>query len=98
MCSEGFLLWRGLGGGTGASQEHPLPKPYVVILCLRRRLNSAEHFKSFGSSAKHAEIGPESFGIVVHRSVGTEPDILGLVWLSFRPTSGSKSKISGRIL
>ncbi len=26
------------------------------------------------------------------------PDILGLVWPSFRPTSGSKSKIPGRIL
>ncbi len=29
---------------------------------------------------------------------GTEPDILGLVWLSLRRESGSKSKISGRIL
>ena len=47
---------------------------------------------------KHAEIGPESFGIVVCRFVGTVPDILGLVWPSFRPKSGSKSKISGRIL
>ena len=31
------------------------------------------------------------------RFVGTVPDILGLVWPSFRPKSGSKSKISGRI-
>ncbi len=30
--------------------------------------------------------------------VGTVPDILGLVWPSFRSKSGSKSKISGRIL
>ncbi len=41
---------------------------------------------------------PESFGIVVCRFVGTGPDILGLVWPSFRPESGSKSKIPGRIL
>ena len=32
------------------------------------------------------------------RFVGTVPDILGLVWPSFRPKSGSKSKIPGRIL
>ncbi len=43
-------------------------------------------------------MGPESFGIVVCRFVGTVPDILGLVWPSLRPKSGSKSKISGRIL
>ncbi len=54
--------------------------------------------RSFGSSSKHAEIGQESFGLVVCRSVGTVPDILGLIWPRFRPHSGSKSKISGRIL
>ncbi len=32
------------------------------------------------------------------RSVGTLPGTLGLVWASFRPQSGPKSKISGRIL
>ena len=32
------------------------------------------------------------------RSVGTVPCILGLVWRRFRPKSGSKSQISGRIL
>ncbi len=32
------------------------------------------------------------------RFVGTVPDILGLVLPIFRPKSGSKSKISGRIL
>ncbi len=32
------------------------------------------------------------------RFVGTVPDIVGLVWPSFRPKSGSKSQISGRIL
>ncbi len=32
------------------------------------------------------------------RFVGTVPDILGLLWPSFRPDSGSKSNISGRIL
>ncbi len=53
---------------------------------------------SFGSSSKHTEIGSESFGIVVRRSVGAVPGILGLVWPSFRPKSGSRSKISGRIL
>ncbi len=44
-------------------------------------LHSAEptsQFKSFGSSLKQAEIGPESFGIVVCRLVGTVPGILGL--------------------
>ncbi len=54
--------------------------------------------KNFGSSTKHVAIGPESFGIVVHRFVDTVPDIFGLVWPNFRPKSGSKSKISGRIL
>jgi hypothetical protein len=54
-------------------------------------------FQSFGSSSKHADIGPESFGIVVGRFVGTVPDILGVVWPSFRSKSGSKSKIPGRI-
>ncbi len=49
-------------------------------------------------SSKHAEIGQSSFGIFVCRSVGTVPGILGLVWPSFRPNSGSKSKISDRIL
>ncbi len=55
-------------------------------------------FKSFGSSSKHDDIGPESFGIGVRRFVGTVPNILGLVWPSFRPNSDSKSKIPGRIL
>ncbi len=32
------------------------------------------------------------------RLVGTVPDIVGLVWPSFRPKSDSKSKISGRVL
>ncbi len=34
----------------------------------------------------------------MRRFVGTVPEILGLVWPSFRPNSGLKSKISGRIL
>ncbi len=54
--------------------------------------------KSFRSSSKHADIGPESFGIVVCQSMGTMPGILGFVWLRFRPTSGSKSMMSRRIL
>ena len=37
-------------------------------------------------------------GVVVRWFVGTVPDILGLVWPSFRPKSGPKSQISGRIL
>ncbi len=32
------------------------------------------------------------------RFVAAVPDILGLVWLRFRPKSESKSKISGRVL
>ncbi len=56
------------------------------------------HFTNFGSSSKQTEIGPESFGIVVCRFVGTGPDILGLVWPNFRPESGVKSRTYGRIL
>ncbi len=58
---------------------------------------AATEFKGFGPSSNHAEIGAESFGIVVCRFV-TEPCILGLVWPIFRLESGSKSKISRRIL
>ncbi len=54
--------------------------------------------KSFGSSSKDSEIGPESCGILVCRFVGTVPCILGLALRSYRPKSDSKSKISGRIL
>ncbi len=46
---------------------------------------------------RHAEIEPESLEIVVCRSVGIVPSILGLVWLRVRPKSGSKSKMSGGI-
>jgi hypothetical protein len=55
-------------------------------------------FKSFGSLWKHAQFGPESSGIVVCLTVGTVPDILAMVWPSFRNNFGSKSKIFGRIL
>ncbi len=41
--------------------------------------------KKNGASSKRAEIGPESFGIVVCRSGGTVLDISGLVWPSFKP-------------
>ncbi len=71
-------------------------KPHVDSYgCLGRALSQ---FTSFGSSSKHAEIGPESFGVVVCRAVGTVPGIWGLVWRRFRPKSGSKWKMSGRIL
>ena len=50
-------------------------------------------FKSSGSSSNNAAgIGPESMGIVVCRSVGTVPGIVGLLWPSFRPKPGSESK------
>ncbi len=55
-------------------------------------------FKRFGSSSEHIEIGTDSFGLVVCRSVDTVPDILGLAWPRFRAKSGSKSKIPARIL
>ncbi len=58
----------------------------------------SHNFKSFGSVSKHAEMGPESFGIAVCRFVGTVPDILGLVRPSSWPNADSKSKISVRIL
>ncbi len=44
-----------------------------------------------------AEIGTESFGIVMCRFVGFEPGVFGLALLHFKPESGSKSKIPGRI-
>ncbi len=47
---------------------------------------------------QHAEIGPESFGIVVCQFVGTMPDILGWVWPSFGHHSVLKTKIAGWIL
>ncbi len=53
---------------------------------------------SFGSSSKHAEIGPESFGIVVCRLWVP----CGGMWAWFGPALGPsparKSKIPGRIL
>ncbi len=54
-------------------------------------------FKSFGSSSKHAESGPESFGIGWCRFVGTAPGILGLVSSGLGADLGSKSTIPGRI-
>ncbi len=81
------------------------PSPPQEVLRERPRfctvVDSAElsrSVKSFGPSSEHAEIGPESFGIVVHRSAGTAQGILGLVWLRSKRDSGSESKIHGRIL
>ncbi len=79
---------RKIGGAWWAYPETPTPSSADL-----------SHRKtSFGPSSEHAEIGPESFGIVVCRSVGSVPCILGLVWRRFRLKSISKSKISGRIL
>ncbi len=61
-------------------------------------MDSAElghSLKRFGSSARHAEPSPESFGIVVCRSVGTVPGFWGSVWPSFRLKSVSKSRTPG---
>ncbi len=77
---------------------HVLDAGNVKLLCVHGVFVLAGKTSQFGSSSKHAEIGPESIGIVVCRFVGTVPDILGLVWPSFRHKSGSKSKIPGRIL
>jgi hypothetical protein len=44
------------------------------------------------------KVCPIKFEVVVCRFVGTVPDILGWDWPNFRPQSGSKSKISSRIL
>ncbi len=57
---------------------------------------SISRLRSVGSSSKQTKIGPDSFGIVWCRFLGNVPDIL--VWPSVRPKSGSKSKMSGRIL
>ncbi len=65
---------------------------------LQRTAKAISQIQGFGSSSKHAEVGPQSFGIVVCWFGGTVPDILGMVWPSFRTESGSKSEIPGRIL
>ncbi len=71
----------------------PLGSPCVELI----ERGAISQFKSFASSSKHDEIGPESFGIFACRFVGTVPDILGLFWPSFRFKPGSKSKMSGRV-
>ncbi len=77
----------------------PKPDEFMAFRCAFISQTPVSHsFISFGSSSEDAEIGPESFGSLVFRSVGTVPDILGLAWPSFRPKSGSKSKIPGGIL
>ena len=50
---------------------------------------------NFGSSSKTKTKPVQNRSESLCRSAGTVPDILGLVWLSFRPKSDSKSKISG---
>jgi hypothetical protein len=93
------------GGCRYRSEVHVLSTPSFVHLCFlrprsgrRRCLGSAISQKiSFGSSLTHADIGRESFGIVVCRFVGTVSDILGLVWPRVRLNAGSNSEISGRI-
>ncbi len=82
LCTRG----RGREGSSGSIRNSVHPAE------LSRSL------QSFGSSSKHAEIGTGSLGIVVCRSVGTVQCMFGLVWHRFRPKSGSKSNISGRIL
>ncbi len=78
-------------------QKQGMP-PAIQIQVVLTKQDSAEQSHIFKVLPRRAEIGPESFGIVVCRSVGTVPDIWGLAWPSFRPKSGSKSKIYGRIL
>ena len=84
-----FFLLGPLGSSRGGSCQKEFPP--------NPGQGGSRQYKSFGSSLKHAEIGPESFGIVVCRLVGIVQDILGWVWPSFRSKSGSKSLISGRI-
>ncbi len=60
--------------------------PAVAEGILEGSLESAElshSLKSFGSSSKHRDIGPESFGIVVCLSVGTAPCFVGLAQVRF---------------
>ena len=74
-------------------------KPTCTVLARAHVPFSAQPSHSFKvSNRRHAEVDPESFGIVVCRFAGTVTDILGLVWPSFRPESGSKSKVPDRIL
>ncbi len=60
-------------GRSGSGGEVHL----VFVLSLSRAAHgcSAELSRSFGSASKQGEIGPESFGIVVCRSVVTVPGI-----------------------
>jgi hypothetical protein len=55
-------------------------------------------FKRFGSSSKHAEICQESFGIVVWRSVGTVPGILGPNPIRNRGSPAVSLKVFGALL
>ncbi len=70
----------------------------AVCMCGVISAELSHSVNSFGSPSKHSEICPESFGVDVCWFAGAVPDILGLLWPSLRPKSGSKSKISGRIL
>ncbi len=90
------IKFTGFGDSYG-----PRPYKFIGFGDSYDPIDSAEIYRSldmFGSSSEHAEIGPGSFELVVCRFVGTVPDIVGLVWPSFRRKSGSKSKIVGRIL
>ncbi len=69
----------------------------VVSWCAHDSVEQSRNLKCFGSPSEHAEIGPEPFGIVVRRLVGTVLDIFCLVWRRFKPTSGLKSNIPGRM-
>ncbi len=82
----------------GAARHFPPPGPFISGTRFSSYDSANKQFESFGPSSKHAELGPEAFGIIVFRFVGTVPDILGLVWRRFRPNSGSESKIPSRIL
>ncbi len=74
------------------------PKPYEFMRSATAIISHTPVSHSFGSSPKLADIGPDSFGLVVCRFVGTVLGLMGLALLSFRPKYSPNSKIPCRIL
>ncbi len=76
-----FHLFTGLLGGV--DNYNPClgrPEFFSQVLAKSRSASpglgcAISQFERLGSSSEHAEIGPESFGIVVCRSVGTVPGV-----------------------
>ncbi len=100
-------VWAGVGRSAsvdGSKSGHKVlgPKPRVVrdhiLVPPPYSAELAHSFNSVGSWWNHAEIGPESFGIVVCRSVGTVPGILRLVPAQNRRSPAGSLKVCGALV